>query len=66
MALSAYTRQMGAASSATRPTAAGGGEAAGSTPDLSGLIQLQMLKEMKRMQKKDGMGDYGSGGGGDD
>jgi hypothetical protein len=65
-ALSAYTRQMGAASSSARPTAAGGGEAASATPDLSGLIQLQMLKEMKRMQKKESMGNYSGAGGGDD
>jgi hypothetical protein len=62
-ALNTFARQAGGASSSSRPTAAGAGEAAGQGPDISALIQLQMLKEMKRMQKKDDGGDYSGGGG---
>eukprot|EP00972_Heterocapsa_arctica_P085788 12642935-Heterocapsa_arctica.AAC.1 len=52
-ALTTYTRQAGAASSYAGPAETAADEAADPGPDLSALIQLQMLKEMKRMQKKD-------------
>eukprot|EP00972_Heterocapsa_arctica_P110760 16309016-Heterocapsa_arctica.AAC.1 len=61
--LTAYTRQMGAGSPTDRPVAAAAGKAAGKKPDLSALIQLEMLKEMKSMQKKDDGGDDSGEGG---